>query len=135
MPTPSHSITKVIQHCLLTFALQEFSSVMQRRVATASPKHRLRSTSAHTFAAVARQCKHCPCCQQRQRSETDVLLTVSLITHTLCSNCDALLPLHPSVAPPHPRLSPSLSLSRSLLLYLSLPLSLTAAVLQCCSLL
>lgn len=132
----SHLISKVIQNRPLTFALLEFSSVMQRRVATASPKHHLRSTSAssaHTFAAVACQCvvNLLPPeeresnavrvnCHQCQRSETDVLwlwstvlLTVSFTSwsHALFKLCciDVLL-LHPSVAPPHPCLSVSLSL-------------------------
>lgn len=92
----SFLITKVIQYHQLTFALPEFSSVMQRRVATASPKHHLRSTSAQTFVAFACQrVVNLPPpeeresntvranCQQCQRSETDVLWLWSTVLLTV----------------------------------------------------
>lgn len=62
------------------------------------------------------------------------LLMAHSLAHSLFELwCIEVLPMHPSVAPPKTLLVPPLS--RSLLLYLRLPLSLTAAVLQCCSLL
>ncbi len=156
-------ISKVIQYRPLTFALPEFLSVMQRRVGTASPKHHLRSTSAssaHTFAAVACQCvvnllppwgagiKRCPCklsavpAEWNRRPLTLIYCPANCLaafplswSHTLSFKlwCSEVLPLHPSVAPPHPRLSPSLSLSLSLVRSFSILVSLSHTLRRFCS--
>ncbi len=140
---------------------------MQHRVATASPKHHLRATSAssaHTFAAVACQCVVNLLPPLRSVNQMLSMQTVSsasgvkqmssdfdllscklfpslyccfssvLIPHALFKLwCVEVLPLHPSVAPPHPRLSPSLSLVRSfsILVFLSHSLRRFCSVAPC----